>query len=81
MSYVLERTIAVGGTRVAAVVSQAVHQHSNNTHLALTAERRPVAILMGSGEQLTAFTTTGEPLACEEVERLYPGFMAQFLRL
>lgn len=81
MSFLLERTIAVGGTRVAAVVSQAVHQHATDTHLALTAERRPVAILIGSGKQLTAFTTAGEPLATEEVERLYPSVTAQFLRL
>ena len=80
MSLLLERTLAVGGTWVAAVVSQAVHQHATDTHLALTAERRPVAILIGSGKQLTAFTTAGEPLTTEEVERMFPGVTAKFLR-
>jgi hypothetical protein len=80
MTFVLERSNAVGGTWVAAVVNQTVHRHATGNHLVLTAERHPVAILLGRGEQLAAFTTAGEPLAMDEVERWCPGATAQFLR-
>lgn len=76
----LEHAIVVGSTWVAAVVGQTMGQHATSHQLAFTADRRPLAILMGCGEQLTAFTPTGEPLALAEVERWCPGATAQFTR-
>lgn len=81
MRVVLERAVALGGTWVAAaLVRQTIHSHATTRHLSFTADKRPAAILLRRGDQLSAFTPSGEPMAADEVERLCPGATTRFLR-
>lgn len=79
MKTLLERAISVGDARVAALVRQNIHSHTSSRFLAVSASKNPVALLIWHGDQCTAFTPAGEPMAETEVERLCPGAMAQFM--
>lgn len=80
MKIVLERAIAVGDAWVAALVGQTVQRCATAHRLVVTADKRPVAFLFGRNGRLTAFTTAGDPLAEDEVERWCPGATEQFMR-
>lgn len=76
---ILERAIAVDDHWVAALVRQTIHQHATAHFISVTADKRPVALLIRRGDQLTAVTSTGQPMAADEVERLCPGAATRFL--
>lgn len=80
MSFALERAVAVGDTWVAALVGQAIERHATPHRLTVTADKRPVALLIGCDGRMTAFTPAGGPLEASEVERWCPGATAQFMR-
>lgn len=80
MRFTLERAVAVGDTWVAALVGQAVQRHATPHRLTVTADKRPVALLIGCNGRMTAYTPAGEPLDAAAVERWCPGATAQFMR-
>ncbi len=79
MTLVLERPRVCGDRAAAAVVRHSVAERRWGRHVAITASRSPVALLVRHGDHLAAFTPQGDPLALDDVERMCPGAISAFV--
>ncbi|MCP3969493.1 MAG: hypothetical protein GY717_04090 [Rhodobacteraceae bacterium] len=78
MSLVLDRPVRVGAVTLAALCRVRVVPHGWRGGAAVVASKDPVALLIGSGGQVSGFAPDGRALGPEALEALCPGAVAAF---
>lgn len=79
MTIALGHPVAVGDAVIAALVRNSISGNQSARHVWFTGSRSAVALLVRRGAEVTAFTPQGDPLQSEDIERLCPGAIDQFL--
>ena len=73
MTVVLDKVVQIGACQITALSERTVTAtHCRATVLA-AGQKKPVAILIRQGMELTAFKPDGTPLTQEQIEALCPG--------
>jgi len=73
MTVVLDKVVHIGRYQVTALSECTVQATHFRATALVTGQKRPVAILIKQGMELTAFEPNGTPITREQVETLCPG--------
>lgn len=77
MALGLEGPVRIGTVQVAAVVEQRV-EASARTELGAIGVRRPVAVLIRTGDRIAAFSCDGSTIAPADFDERFAGIWARF---
>lgn len=78
MTFVLDSSVIVGETVVAAVCRNTIAENVSDRHIAVTGAKHPVALLVKSDDRLIALNPNGASMSLNDVETLFPGLISQF---
>ena len=81
MTIVLDTPRVFGGVVVTALVRTTIAEYRFADHIAVTANRTPLFILVRTGDRIDAFTPHGDRVALSQLQTLSPDPVAQFLHL
>jgi hypothetical protein len=73
MTVVLDKVVHIGPCQITALSECTVKATHFRATALVTGQKRPVAILIKQGMELTAFEPNGTPITREQVETLCPG--------
>jgi len=78
MTYVLDDPIKIGDFAFSVLSHAAISHHSTRVLKSFTCSKNPLVVLTLRNSQIGAYDISGNPMALEDVERLYPGIIERF---
>ena len=73
MNWSIQNPIHVGGLTFGAIIETEVSVRSSGSHLAASAEKRPLLILLMKAGSICGIDINGHTYEAQEIETLYPG--------